>query len=81
VVWVRAERRLDELIRQVRAVVLRDVDVINAEFERPPQDSERLVAVARRPEYAWTWQLHRAEADTGNRPRAGGVALHLSDLC
>ena len=53
----------DELIRDVGTVVLRRVDVIDAEFHGAPQNRNGLAAVFRRPEHPGTWQLHGAEAD------------------
>jgi site-specific DNA-cytosine methylase len=60
-VWI--QRRPDELIRDIGAIELGGIDVIDAEFCGAPQNRNRLAAVSRRPEYARTWQLHGTEAD------------------
>jgi hypothetical protein len=57
------QRRPDELIRDIGAIELGGIDVIDAEFCGAPQNRNCLAAVSWRPEYAWTWQLHGAEAD------------------
>src|SRR6185369_14895995 len=60
---VRVQRLADELVDDVRAVVLRGVDVVDAELDRAAQDGERGVAVARRAEDAAAGELHGAESD------------------
>ena len=52
IVGVRMEGFADQLVRHVRAVVLRGVDVVDAEIDRPAQYPQRLVAIAWRPEHA-----------------------------
>jgi hypothetical protein len=46
------QRLADQLIGDVRPVVLRRIDVVYPQLDRAPQHSERLVAIARRPEHA-----------------------------
>ena len=62
-VGVRVQRLADERVDDVGAVVLRRVDVVDAELDGPAQDGQRGVAVARRAEHAGAGELHRAEAD------------------
>src|SRR3954452_10559962 len=62
-VRVGRERVADQLVDDVRAVVLGGVDVIDTQLNRPPQHGARGVGVARRPEDAGAGELHRAEAD------------------
>src|SRR5262249_13161492 len=49
-------------------VVLRGVDVVDAELDRAPQHRQRGVAVTRWAEHAGPRELHRAEADARHRP-------------
>src|SRR6202020_865946 len=72
-VWM--QRCPDELIRDIGAVVLGGIDVIDAEFRGSAQNRDRLAAVARRPEYPWTRQLHGAEADARHGYRPQAIAL------
>ena len=53
----------DQVVDDVRAVVLSGVDVVDAEFDRAAQHGAGGVRVARRAEHAGTGELHRAEAD------------------
>ena len=83
VLGVRVQRFVDELVRHVRPVVLRRVDVVHAELDRTPQHRDGLVVVTRRPEHSGTGKLHGAEADPANGvsgERAGErVGVHLGD--
>ncbi len=45
------QRCPDELIRDVGAIELGGIDVIDAKFRGAPQNRNRLAAVLRRPEY------------------------------
>jgi len=69
------QRGPDELIRDIGAIVLGGIDVIDAEFRSSPQNRDRLAAVARRPEDPRTRQLHGAEADARHGYRPQAVAL------
>ena len=60
-VWM--QRCPDEFVRDVGAIVLGRIDVIDAEFGCAPQNRDRLFAVSRRPEHLRTRELHGAEAD------------------
>ena len=53
----------DQVIDDVRAVVLSGVDVVDAEFDRAAQHGAGAVGIARRAKYAGTGELHCAEAD------------------
>ena len=66
-VGVGVQRLADELVDDVRPVVLRRVDVVDAELDGAAQDGERGVAVARRAEDAGAGELHRAESDPAGR--------------
>ncbi len=57
---------VDEFVGDVGAVELRGVDVVDAQFDGPAQDGERLVPVARRTEHSGTGQLHGAETDASD---------------
>ena len=67
VVGVRVQRLADQLVGDVRAVVLGGVDVVDAGVDGPAQHGDRLVVVARWTHHAGTGQLHRAEADAPDR--------------
>ena len=70
------QRSVDQLVRDVRPVVLGGVDVIDTERHGPAQHVERGGAVARRPEDAGAGKLHRAEADAVDRtPGEAGSGL------
>ena len=67
---------MDQLVRDIGPVVLRGVDVIDAELDSPPQDAERSPAIRRRPEDPGTGELHCAEADaTHGAPGEGTVSV------
>ena len=53
----------DQVVDDVRAVVLSGVDVVDAEFDGAPQHSTGAVRITRRAKHARTGELHRAEAD------------------
>ena len=57
----------DQFVGHVGPVELGGVDVVDAEFDGPPQHGQRLVAIARRPERPATRKLDGAEADAGDR--------------
>src|SRR5262245_44775523 len=59
-VGVRSKGTPDELVGDMRAVVVRAVDVIDLQRDRLAQHRERSVDVARRSPDAWTSQLHGA---------------------
>ncbi len=61
------ERLTDQLVGDVRAVVLGRVDVVDAGVDRPAQHGDRLVVVARWTRHAGTRQLHRAVAHPPDR--------------
>ena len=63
VVGVRVQGLADQLVGDVRPVVLGRVDVVDAGLDGPAQHGDRFVVVARRAQHAGTGQLHRAEAD------------------
>ena len=65
---VRVQGRVDQLVGDIRAVVLRGVDVVDTELDRAPEHRDRGVPVPRRAEDARARKLHRAEADAGHRP-------------
>ena len=66
VLRVGMQRLPNQLVGDVGTVELGGVDVVDAEFDRPPQHRQRRVAVPRRPEDVRPGQLHCAEADAGN---------------
>src|ERR1700733_7995196 len=53
----------DQVVYDVRAVVLRGIDVVDAELDGATEHGAGGVRVARRSEHAGTGELHRAEAD------------------
>ena len=53
----------DQVVDDVRTVVLSGVDVVDAELDRAAQYGEGGVRITRRAEHAGTGELHRAEAD------------------
>src|SRR5689334_3826266 len=57
------ERLADEVVDDVRTVVLRGVDVVDAELDRAAQHGATGVRVARRAEDSGAGELHRTEAD------------------
>src|SRR5262245_12329134 len=59
-IGIRMERLLNDLICDMRAVVVAGIDVVHAGFHRRAQDSDGLVRVAWRSEYLRSRQLHRA---------------------
>ena len=67
----------DQFVGHVRPVELRGVDVVDSQFDRPPQDGDGLVVVARRTEDAGSGQLHGAEADATDRVGAEREGVHI----
>jgi hypothetical protein len=63
IVGIGMERFADELIGNVRAIVVARVDVIDPARDRLAQHGDRAVAVPRRPEHARSGELHRAVAE------------------
>jgi hypothetical protein len=57
------QRLTDQVVDDVRAVVLSSVDMVDAELDRPAQHGAGAVRIARRAKDAGTGELHRAEAD------------------
>ena len=53
----------DQVVYDVRAVVLSGIDVVDAEFDRAAQHGPGGVRIAWRAEHAGAGELHRAEAD------------------
>ena len=76
VLRVRMQRLPDELVGHVGTVELGGVDVVHAEFDRPPQHGQRFVAITRRSEHAGPRKLHRAEAHTGDRKATERKPIH-----
>jgi hypothetical protein len=72
---VRVQRVADELVDDVRPVVLRGVDVVDAELDRPPQHGPRRFRIGRRAEHAGARQLHGTEPDAVDRVRTESRAL------
>jgi hypothetical protein len=79
----------DQLVDRVGAVVLRGVDVVDAELDRPPQHGTRFGGVARRAHHVGAGELHRPEADAadglvaeraGGCRRGSGLILHVGHL-
>ena len=67
---VRVQCLADEFVRDVGAVELCGVDVVDAKFDGPPEDGDGLVVVARWAEDSGSGELHGAEADAIDRERA-----------
>jgi hypothetical protein len=68
------QRGVDQLVRDVRPVVLGRIDVVDAELGSPPEHRQRRLPVPRRAEDARAGELHRAEADaTDRRPGENAV--------
>jgi hypothetical protein len=63
VVRVRRERLADDLVGDVRAVVVGGVDVVDAQLDGRAQDGDRGVAVLWRPEHVGAGELHGAVPD------------------
>ena len=63
IVGIGMERFANELIGDVRAVIVARVDVIDAARRRLAQHRDRAVAVLRRPEHPRSGELHRAVAE------------------
>ena len=84
VVGVGLQRLADQRVGDVRAVVLRRVDVVRAELDGATQDRDGLAVVPGRTEDARAGKLHRAEADAPYRSPGqrvgGGHAATLADL-
>ena len=60
------QRLADDLVGDVRAVVVARVDVVDAARDRLAQHRDRGRAVPRRAEHTWAGELHRAVADPGD---------------
>ena len=60
---VRVQRLADQLVDDVGTVVLRGVDVVDAELDGAAQDGAGTFGIAWRSEHAGACELHRAEAD------------------
>ena len=54
---------MDQLVGDVGAVVLSGVDVVDAQLDGPTEHGQGRGPVTRRTRYAWTGELHRAEAN------------------
>ena len=81
VVGVRVQRLTNEFVGHVRAVVLRGVDVVDAEFHRPPQHGNGFIVVTGRPEDTGPGQLHRTEAHPVDVERAKRKAIRGHEFC
>jgi hypothetical protein len=77
VLRVGMERLADEVVDHVGAVVLRGVDVVDAELDGAAQDGAGAVGVARRAEDAGAGELHGAESDAadGLVAQEGGLVI------
>ena len=64
------QRLADEVVGDVRAVVVARVDVIDAARDRLAQHPDGAVAVLRRPEHARASELHSAVAEALHNPIA-----------
>ena len=60
---IRVQRLADQLVDDVRTVVLRGVDVVDPELDGAAEDRAGTFGIARRSEHAGACELHRAEAD------------------
>jgi hypothetical protein len=69
---IRMERPLDQLIGDVRPVVVAGVDVIHAGLDGLSQHGERGIDVARRSEDLRPGELHRAVAHAVEHHRCAG---------
>jgi hypothetical protein len=81
VLRVGIERVADQVVDDVRPVVLRGVDVVDAELDRASKHGPSTVGVARWPEHAGTGELHRAEADAVDWLVAQVCGLHVLEFC
>jgi hypothetical protein len=61
------KRLVNQLVGDIRSVVLGRVDVVDAELHRSPQPGEGFSAGARRPKHPRSGQLHRTEPDPSYR--------------
>jgi hypothetical protein len=61
VVWIRIQRLADQIVHDIRPVVLRRVDVVDPELDRPAQHGASRGRVVRRAEDTLTRELHRPE--------------------
>ena len=77
VVGVRVQGLADQRVGDVGAVVLRGVDVVDAELDGPAEHGDRRVVVARRPEDAGAGELHGAEADASDGGRTEMKGGHV----
>jgi len=77
---VGVQRFADEFVGDVRAVELRGVDVVDAEFDRAPEHRDGLLVIPRRAEDPGSGQLHGAEADAADSVGSEGEAVHVSYL-
>src|ERR1700756_1545781 len=60
---IRIERFSDEFFSHMRAVGIRRVDKIDSEFNGAAQNSNRFVAIFRRPPDSFSREAHGAEAE------------------
>ncbi|GAA1200757.1 hypothetical protein GCM10009675_16410 [Prauserella alba] len=73
------QRLADQLVRDVRSVELRGVDVVDTEFDGPAQHGDGLVVVTRWSHDAGTGKLHRTEPDAVHGKLAERVRIHGRD--
>ena len=74
--WIRVEGFTDELVDDVRPVVLGSVDVVDATVDRGAQQSDRVGAIVGRPEHVRPSESHRSESNGGDHERAQRTLLH-----
>ena len=60
------QRLADDLVGDVRAVVVTRVDMVDAAFDRRAQHRDRAGAILRRSEDPFPGELHRAIADASD---------------
>ena len=77
---IRMERLADDLIGDVRAVVVRRIDVVHAGGDSFAQDGDGRVAVLRRTEDARTGEPHRAVAHPMDGQRGPGERKRPAQL-
>ena len=68
---------MDQLVGDVRPVVLSGVEVVHAQLDGPSEHGQGRGSVAGRTRHPWSWELHRAEANArhtapGEDGRAAG---------
>ncbi len=71
-IGIRVQRFANQFLADVGAVGIGCVDEIDPQLHRASQHAQRLVAVGRRPPYAVTRELHRAEPQSMHRAIAEG---------